>query len=211
MKKVGVLIVGKQALPRAFARAWLETQKALKVLAESSGADQTLAMVAQWEPKLVLMDLQTLQSVNLDILAKLQIKHPQVKVIVYFAYAHDQVAIKVIRAGAAGFVVKSAQASEMANAIQTVLNGGVYLSPEFLRFVGTVDGLTDLQGAALSARQMEILTLIALGLSTKAMAVKLKISSKTVVVHKQNLVRRLGLKRANELFKYALGAGLVAV
>lgn len=211
MKKSGVLIVGEQSLPRAFVRAWVDAQEGLLVLAEANGAGQTMAMVSKWKPRLVLMDLETLQSVNLDVLTKLQIKHPLVKVLIYFAYAHDNVAIKVIRAGAAGFVVKSAQASELANAIRTVLAGGIYLSPEFLRFVGTVEGLTGIDGKPLSLRQVEILKLIALGLTTKAIAFELKISGKTVDVHKQALAKRLGLKRSNELFKYSLAAGLVAV
>jgi DNA-binding NarL/FixJ family response regulator len=210
MKKNSILLIGEHALLRAFLRAWLARFKNLVVVAESDNAKQTMALVARHKPALVLMDFETLQSISLDILTKLRIKFPHVKVIIYFAYAHDNIAIKVIRAGAAGYVVKSADSAEMENAIHTVLGGGVYLSPEFLQFVGTVEGLTDVEGKVLSPRQTEILKLIALGLSTKSIAYELKLSGKTVDVHKLTLVTRLGLKKSNELFKYAVAAGLVS-
>lgn len=206
----GVLIVGEHALLRAFTCAWLNELKGLRVLAESGDAARTIALVGKWKPSLVLMDLETLQSVNLDLIAKLRIVHPKVKVIVYFALANDHLAIKAIQAGAAGFVVKSAESVEMENAIRTVLGGGVYLSPKFLRFVGNLDGLTDARGKALGPRQSEILKLIALGLSTKAIAFELKLSGKTVDGCKQRLARSLGLKGPAELFKYAIGMGLAS-
>jgi DNA-binding NarL/FixJ family response regulator len=202
------MIVGEHSLSRAFIRAWVSGLKGLVVLAEASGQGQALVLVGQRKPDLVLVDLETQQGADLGLLVKLQARYPAVKVIVYLAYAHESTAIKVIRAGAAGFVVKSAQASEMEDAIRTVMAGGVYLSPELLRFVGRAESLTDRDGKLLSSRQAEILKLIALGLSTKSIAFELGINGKTVDLHKQSLAKRVGLKRPGELFKYALGAGL---
>jgi DNA-binding NarL/FixJ family response regulator len=210
MKKTSVLLIGEHTLLRAFLKAWLLAHfKDLQVVAESSNAKQTLELVARHKPALVLMDFDTLQSASMDVLSKIRVSYPKVKVVIFFAYAHDNVAITVIRAGAAGFVVKSSDSTEMENAIRTVLRGGVYLSPDFLKSVGTVQGATDIRGKALSPRQAEILKLIAVGLSTKAIAFELKISGKTVDVHKQALVARLNLKDSSELFKYAVVAGLV--
>lgn len=208
MLKRSVLLIGEHSLMRAFVRAWLGRFKELHVIAESSQVKQTLALIAQHRPALILMDFDTLQAASLDVLAKIRIGHPKVKVIIYFAYANDNMAITVIRAGAAGFVLKSSGSDEMENAIRTVLDGGVYLSPEFLKSVGSVQGITDLSGKALSARQAEVLKLIALGMSTKAIAFELKISGKTVDVHKQALVGRLGLKDSSELYRYSVVAGM---
>ena len=165
-------------------------------------------MVVKTKPCLVIIDLETLQVEDLELLVKLKARFPRVKVITYFDYVHDNIAIKALRAGADGFVVKSAQSAEMENAIRTVLSGGIYLSPEFLPFVGSKEGLNDVRGEPLSRRQAEILTLIGRGLSTKAIAFELELSGKTVDVHKQALVKRLGLKRASELAGYAMSVGL---
>lgn len=209
MAKKSVLLIGEHNLLLAFLKAWLLRFKDLHVVAESSQAKQTLALVLRHRPALILMDFDTLEAASLDVLAKIRVSLPRAKVIIYFAYANDNVAISVIRAGAAGFVLKNSTSAEMENAIRTVMRGGVYLSPEFLNSVGTVQGISDLKGKALSGRQAEVLKLVALGLSTKAIAFELKISGKTVDVHKQALVSRLGLKDSSELFKYSVAAGMV--
>ena len=204
MTKKSVLLIGEHTLMLAFLKAWLSRFRELRVLAETSNAREALALVVKLRPAVVLMDFDTLQAASLGVLATLRASHPKVKVIIYFAHTHDNVAVSVIRAGAAGFVLKSSSSAEMEGAIRTVLKGGVYLSPAFLKSVGTVQGIADAKGKALSSRQAQVLKLVALGLSTKAIAFELKISGKTVDVHKQALVGRLGLKDSSELFKYSV-------
>ncbi len=212
MKIHTVLLSGEHTLLRAFLRAWLGRFNHLRVVAESNSAKQAMELVQKHRPSLVLMDFDTLQNASLEVLTKIRVGFPAVKVVIYFATYTDNFAIKVIRAGATGFVVKSAESEDMESAIKTVLGGGVYLSPEFLKSLGTTalkEGVPDKDGKPLSPRQAEILKLIALGLSTKAVAFELKISAKTVDVHKQILSTRLGVKSTTGLVKYAIRAGLV--
>lgn len=204
-----VILIGEHSLLRSFLKAWLSRFNDLRVVAESDNAKQTLELVKKHKTALVLMDFDTLQSASMELLTKVRAEFPDVKVIIYFAYANDAVAMKVIRAGAAGFVVKSAVSEDMENAIKTVRSGGVYLSSKLLRTVGGAEGVTDKGGKALSPRQAEILKLIALGLSTKAVAFELKISAKTVDVHKQVLMSRVGVEDTTGLVKYAIRTGLV--
>src|SRR5689334_20848804 len=117
---VSVLLSGQHALLRAFLRAWLTRFNRLQVAAESDSAKQTVELVRKHKPALVLMDFDTLLGTDLDVLTQIRTIYPLVKVIIYFAYANDHVAIKLIRAGAAGFVVKTAGSEEMENAIKTV-------------------------------------------------------------------------------------------
>lgn len=211
-KAVPVLLCGEHTLLRAFLRAWLARFDRLRVIAESDSAKHTIDLVQKHKPELVLMDFDTLLGADLDVLTQIRTSHPEVKVVIYFAYANDNVAIKLIRAGAAGFVVKTADSGDMESAIKTVLNGGVYLSPTFLKSLGTAalkEGLPDKEGKTLSPRQAQILKFIALGLSTKAIAYELKISPKTVDVHKQVLMKRLGIQTTTGLVKHAIRAGLV--
>jgi DNA-binding NarL/FixJ family response regulator len=197
---------------RAFLRAWLTRFNRIRVVAESNNAKQTMELVQKHKPDLVLMDFDTIAGNGLEVLTKIRMGFSKVKVIIYFAHSHDNFAIKLIRAGAAGFVVKNAESEDMESAIKTVISGGVYLSSEFLKSLGTAalrDGVPDKDGKTLSPRQAEILKLIALGLTTKAVAYELKISAKTVDVHKQILSKRLGVTSTTGLVKYAIRSGLV--
>ncbi len=212
VKPMEVLLCGEHALLRVFLRAWLSRFDKLRVVAEANNAKQTMDLVQKHKPSLVLMDFDTLQASSLEVLTKIRLSFPMVKVIIYFAHTNDNFAIKLIRAGAAGFVLKDAGSEDMEIAIKTVLSGGVYLSSEFLKSLGTAalrEGVPDKEGKSLSVRQAEILKLIALGLSTKAIAFQLKISAKTVDVHKQILMNRLGVQSTTELVKYAIRSGLV--
>ncbi len=212
MKASSLLLIGEHTLLRAFLRAWLGRFDGMRVVAEADDVKHTMQLVRRHKPSLVLMDFDTIQGASLEVLTRIRAEHPGVKVIIYFAYSHDQFTIKLIRAGAAGYVVKSAGSEEMENAIKTVIGGGVYLSPGFLRSLGTAvlrEGLPDKEGKTLSPRQAEILKLVALGLTTKAVAYELKISAKTVDVHKQVLMKRLGVQSTTGLVRYAIRSGVV--
>lgn len=212
VKGTTALLVGEHALLRSFLLAWMRRFDSIRVVAEATGVQETLDRVEKHKPALVLIDFETLQAANIEVLSRLREGHPAVKVIIYFANSQDTAAVQLIRAGAAGFVVKSATSEDMESAIKTVLAGGVYLSPEFLGSLGTGamrQGVPDKQGKILSPRQAEILKLLALGLTAKAIAFELKISAKTVDVHKQLIMKRLGETSTTGLVKYAIRTGLV--
>src|SRR5688572_22233917 len=137
MKPIPALLVGEHALLRAFLLAWMNRFDSIHVVAEAAGVDETLDQVHKHRPVLVLIDFESLQSSSTEVLTKLRATYPKIKVIIYFATTHDQTAVQLIRAGAAGFVIKSASSEDMETAIKTVVGGGVYLSPEFLKSLGT--------------------------------------------------------------------------
>jgi DNA-binding NarL/FixJ family response regulator len=202
------LIIGEHKLSRAFAKAWFGRRPGIKVCAATGPAAVLLRLARRWRPDLVVMDLEPRPAVGLRHLKELHAAHPRVKTLVYFAYAHENTAIQVVRAGATGFVLKSAQGEELDGAIRTVLAGGIYLSPSLLRFVGRFEGLRDSAGEPLGPRQAELLRLAAAGCSTKVIAAHLKVGAKTVALQKRALARRLGLEGADGLLGYAVAAGL---
>lgn len=214
VKVQAVLISGEHNLLRAFLRAWLMSRfDRMQVVAEAGDARQALEMVRKHKPALVLMDFDTLQAASLDFLAKVRLGYPDARVIIYFAYSNDNFAVKVIRAGAAGFVLKSAQSEDMEKAIRTVMGGGVYLSPGFLKSLGTSavrGGLLDKSGRPLSRGEAEILKYMALGLSAKAASLELKIGGpKSMEIERQALMGRLGVKNMAGLVRYAVRHRLV--
>ncbi len=212
MRLQTVLLNGEHALLRAFLRGWLSRFDKLHVVAEAGNASQAMKLVGKYKPALVLIDFDTLEGASLELLTQIRVGFPGIKVIIYFAYTSDDFAIKVVRAGASGFVLKSAESEDMERAIKTVMNGGVYLSPGFLKSLGTPvsrKGVYDKAGKILSPRLAEILKLTALGLSTQATAIELKISAMTAGSQKKILMTRLGIDSQAGLIKYAIKSGLV--
>lgn len=136
-KPVAVVLIGEHALLRAFVKAWLGRFEGLRVVGETAVAKETLDLVRRHRAALVLMDYDMLRDRSLALLAELRIAFPMVKVIIYFAPASDRTAMELLGAGAAGFVIKSAHSEEMQTAIVTVLEGGVYVSPDFLKSFAT--------------------------------------------------------------------------
>ena len=133
------------------------------------------------------------------------------KVIIYFAYTNDDIAINVIRAGADGFVLKSAASEDMQQAIKTVMSGGVYLSPGFLRsFAADVlsTAIVDKTGKNLGRRLTRILKLTALGLSGRAIAMELKINTQSVSNDQKILMKRMGLESNQAIADYVFKKGL---
>ena len=126
--------------------------------------------------------------------------------------AHDtkEYAAQALRFGAAGFIPKSAASTELELALRKVMRGERYLSPNLAQ-LSLTNPLAPTRGAGLTARQIEVLQLIARGRSTKDIADALKISVKTVETHRAQLMDRLGIHDVAGLVRYAIRVGLVTV
>jgi DNA-binding NarL/FixJ family response regulator len=141
-------------------------------------------------------------------------KFPTVRVIVLTVHEAGEYAIRALREGASGFLPKSAASTELEQAIQTVMKGDVYISPETSRKTlleyGKGVSKRD-QLATLSPRQREVLQLIAEGKTTKQIAQLLDISVKTVETHRAQLMERLNIHDVAGLVRYAIIVGLIEV
>lgn len=211
MKPLTVLLSGNHVLLRAFLRAWLTRFSRMQVVAEAVGVRQTMEFVRKYRPTLLLLDFESHQLDCIDLLRKVRLGFAKVKVIVYFANSNEAFAIRLIRAGASGFVVKSAESEDMEHAIRAVLAGGVYLSSEFLKSIGTsaLRGVPDPEGRMLTARQVALLKLIGVGLSVQAMAIGIKRTRIQVKADIKALMKRLGTRSSAATARYAVSAGLI--
>jgi DNA-binding NarL/FixJ family response regulator len=140
----------------------------------------------------------------------------RIKVLILTMYQEEEVVARCLDAGAAGYVLKDASATQLVHAIETVYKGGKYLSPGALQQVvthylegGERSGTTRYD--TLSPREREIFKLLADGLSVKEIAAKLTLSVKTVDVHKYNLMRKLDIHDRAGLIKYAIQKKLIRV
>ena len=214
MNPIRVLIADDHALVRAGIRALVEKIEGVVVVGEAGKGSEALELVRQLRPNLMLLDITMPDGGGFEVLDQVMKKHPDIRVIVLTVHEAGEYAIRALREGAAGFLPKSAASTELEQAIETVVRGETYISPETSRktLLEYGKGVTkrDLL-ATLSPRQREVLRLIAEGRTTKQIAQVLKISVKTVETHRAQLMERLGIHDVAGLVRYAIIVGLIEV
>lgn len=214
MKPIRVLIADDHALVRAGIRALVEKIEGMVVVGEAGKGSEALELVRELKPDLMLLDITMPDGGGFEVLEDVTSHYPDIKIIVLTVHEAGEYAIRALREGAAGFLPKSAASTELEQAIQTVIRGDVYISPETSRktLLEYGKGATkrDLL-ATLSPRQREVLRLIAEGKTTKQIAQLLEISVKTVETHRAQLMERLGIHDVAGLVRYAIIVGLIDV
>ena len=213
MKSIRVLIADDHALVRAGIRALVEKIEGIVVVGEAGTGSEAMELVKELKPNLMLLDITMPDGGGFDVLDHVTKKYPDLKVIVLTVHDAGEYAIRALREGAAGFLPKSAASIELEQAIQTVIRGEVYISPETSRKTlleygkGTKKELL----GTLSPRQREVLRLIAEGKTTKQIAQLLQISVKTVETHRAQLMERLDIRDVAGLVRYAISVGVIEI
>ncbi len=215
VKRIRVLLADDHALVRAGIRALLERDELVEVVGEAGDGHSTLELIEKLRPDVVLLDLAMPQLSGFEVLKATSRKFPQIRVIVLTVHDEEEYAFQALRAGAAGYLPKSAASAELQLAIEHVRGGKKYLSPTveqraaFELSRNTQEGRPPL--SELTPRQREVLTLIAEGHSTKDIARALNISVKTVETHRAQLMDRLNIHDIASLVRYAIKMGLVSI
>lgn len=215
MKKIRVLLVDDHALIRAGIRALLERVELLEVVGEAGDGHHALDLIEKLRPDVVLLDLTMPGLSGFEVLKITSEKFPDVHVIVLTVHDEEEYAFQALRAGAAGYLPKSAASAELKLAIEHVMGGKKYLSPTVEQKAAFELGRNAPEGpvplSELTPRQREVLTLIAEGHSTKDIARALNISVKTVETHRAQLMDRLDIHDIASLVRYAIKMGLVSI
>jgi DNA-binding NarL/FixJ family response regulator len=214
MNLTRVLLADDHALVRAGIRALLEKIPSVEVVGEAGTGRQALELVRSQLPNIVLMDIAMTELGGLEALPRVTRDFPSVKVIILSAHASEEYVIRALREGASGYMLKDSATTELELAINSVIQGKIYLSPSISRTV-IDDYLQRVSGAVspleqLTSRQREILQLIAEGKNAKEIAADLDISIKTVESHRLQLMDRLDIHDVPGLVRYAIRNGLVS-
>lgn len=163
----------------------------------------------RWD--LIVLDLSLGQDSGLELLAELQARDSNARVLVLTAHREEEFAVRCLRLGAAGYLGKGCSPEELLAAARKVLSGGRYVSPSLAErlalLVGQDVGLAPHE--ALSARELQVLRLVALGHSAKQVADALGVSEKTIGTYRARIASKLGLSTNVELTRYALAHKLV--
>lgn len=216
LPKIRVVLVDDHAIVRQGLRVLLEKESDLVIVGEADTGRQAVELARKHQPDVVVMDI-AMPGLN-GLEATRQIVHdlPAVKVLVLSSYSDDEYVRTVIGWGGAGFLLKQAAASELIKAIREVAAGNAFFSPaisgrviQHYREAFNDRGPGEARSVQLSAREAEVLQLIAEGLPSKGIADRLGIGFKTVGHHRQQLMNKLNLHDIAGLTRYALARGIV--
>ncbi|HYT47577.1 MAG TPA: response regulator transcription factor [Burkholderiales bacterium] len=209
---IRVLLADDHSLVRAGIRSLLGAMADVQVVAEAASGEEALELAARQQPDVVLMDIAMKGITGLEAAARMRETQPAVRVVILSMHSGEEYVLQALRAGAAGYLLKDAATGELELALRSVMRGESWLSPAVSRQV--VEGYVQRSGAeaapdVLTARQREVLRLVAGGKSTKEIAFFLNLSVKTVETHRAQIMERLGIRDVPGLVRYALRTGLV--
>jgi len=209
---IRVLLADDHSLVRAGIRSLLGAMAEVQVVGEAASGEEALELAARQHPDVVLMDIAMKGITGLEAAARMRETQPAVRVVILSMHSGEEYVLQALRAGAAGYLLKDAATGELELALRSVMRGESWLSPAVSRQV--VEGYVQRSGAeaapdVLTARQREVLRLVAGGKSTKEIAFFLNLSVKTVETHRAQIMERLGIRDVPGLVRYALRTGLV--
>ena len=214
MKPLRILLADDHVLFRAGPRALLGGVANAQVVAEAGDGREAVRLTEQHHPDVVVMDISMKGLNGLDATAQIKSQSPTTRVIMLSMHDTEDYVAQALRAGASGYLLKDSAEPELELALTAVMRGETYLSPRvskqvvdgYLRGPGTDQSPLD----QLSARQREILKMLAEGLSTKEIAFRFKLSPKTVESHRAQIMERLDIHDVPGLVRFAIRSGLIS-
>lgn len=214
---IRVLIADDHKIMLAGLRSLLEKQTDLEVIAEAENGRKAVKMAQETKPDIVVMDVSMPDLNGIEATTQIIESVPDTRVIALSMHSDKRFVLGMLRAGAAGYLLKDCASQELANAIHQVAGGKKYLSPEITGVViddfllGASPGEALTVSSQLSAREREVLQLIAEGWSTKQIAAHLYVSVKTIETHRRQIMKKLDLHSIADLTKYAIREGLTSI
>lgn len=212
MAKIRIVYGEDHMLVRKGICSLLNALQDVELVAEASNGRDALAAVEEHRPDIVLLDISMEIMNGLEATRHVTARWPEVRVIILSMHETEEYVAQALRAGAAGYVLKDADITELELALRAVSRGSTYLSPAVSRHLvrdyvrrGGSDGPLD----QLTPRQREVLQLIAEGYTTQKIAHTLGLSAKTVETHRAAIMKRLNIYDVPGLVRYALRANMV--
>ncbi len=216
MSKTKVLLVDDHTIVRQGIKALLDTQEGIEVVGEAEDGREAIEKVKQMAPNVIVIDI-TMPNLN-GIEATRQIKkiNPEIKVLVLTVHDNEEYIHRILQAGASGYLLKESAVSDLVSAINAVEKDDIFLSPsiskvvvkDYIRHVETESGDFDSLNI-LTNREREVLQLIAEGHTNKEIARILKLSIKTIDVHRSHIMDKLNIHDITGLVKYSIRKGLI--
>ena len=221
MKKVRILIADDHSVVRSGIRMVLQSSPEFTVIAEADDGEEAVELAAKHKPEVVVMDISMPQLNGIEATAKMKQNDPNIKVIILTVHADEEYVFQILRAGASGYVLKSAGKKEIFAAIRSAISGERFFSPGISNLI--IEGFinrtkepaarpvvsTGSGKQQLTKREIEVLEYIAQGYTNRKIADTLFLSVRTVNTHRTNLMQKLDIHDTARLVRYAIETGLV--
>ena len=214
MQPTRILLSDDHALVRRGVRLILDSEPDLEVIAEAADGSEAVSLARRLPVDLAILDIAMPRMTGLQAARELSVVRPDLRVLMLTMYDNEQYFFQALKAGASGYVLKSVLDRDLVEACRATMRGEPFL------YAGAVTALVrtyldrvrqgvDLPQQILTAREEEVLKLVAEGNSSKEIAEILTISIKTVERHRSNMLQKLGLRDRLDLSRYAIRAGLL--
>jgi DNA-binding NarL/FixJ family response regulator len=213
MSKIRILVVDDHAILRDGIRALLGLHDDIEIVGEASEGKEAIEKARELSPDVVVMDIAMPGMDGLEATRRITKKNPKARMLVLTQYDDKEYILSAIKAGASGYVPKRALGTDLVSAIRAIYKGDSFLYPSAA--AALIEDYRQQAGGEpydrLTAREREILKLIAEGHTSREIADMLLISLKTVLGHRTKLMEKLDLHNRTELIKYAMRKGLVSI
>ncbi len=212
---IRVLLVDDHTMFREGIRVLLSAYEDIEVVGEAADGREAIDKVAELQPDVVLMDIAMRCLGGLEATLEIRKLHPECNVLILTQYDNREYVFPILKAGAAGYMLKHGDPADLVSAIRAVHAGGSFLYPTVARTVLdrylAQEQIPEDPYETLSDREKQVLRLVAEGHTNKEIAELLVLSARTVMGHRANLMEKLGIHNRTELVKYAIRHGLVEV
>ncbi len=212
---IRIVIADDHRIVREGLRALIEKQTDMQVIGETENGRETVGMAQELLPDIVLMDVSMPDMNGIEATRRIVGDLPHVRVLALSMHSDRRFAMEMLKAGASGYLLKDSAFEELAHAIRAVLSGHTYLCHRIadlvIRDYMSITSKETSAFSTLTAREREVLQLIAEGRSTKEIASLLNLSVKTIETHRQQVMDKLCIRSIAELTKYAIREGLTSI
>lgn len=207
MTTIKILMADDHPVVRAGIRGMLETQADFEVLAEAENGREAVELVAKLKPDVVLMDLRMPEMEGVEAIEKIKTQHPEIHILVLTTYDTDADIVRAVEAGATGYLLKDAPRDELFRAVRATARGEAVLAPVVAaRLMGKMRSSGE---ENLSAREIDVLMLVARGASNQDVADQLFISKATVKSHLLQIYQKLGVSDRTAAVTTAIERGII--
>jgi DNA-binding NarL/FixJ family response regulator len=213
---IRILIADDHGIVRQGTRSLLEKEPDIEVVGEAQDGRAAVAMTAELQPMIVVMDIAMPQLNGLDAAAQLAKRHPEIGVIILSMHEEEDYLVRALSSGVKGYLLKESAQEDLVNAVRAVARKKTYFSPKIAQMLADdftrhlqKKGLED-SFLLLTEREREVLQLLAEGKSNKEVATLLNVSPYTVETHRNNLMQKLNLHNTAEIVLYAVRKKIVS-
>ena len=209
-KRITVLLADDHAVVRKGIRDFLEEDDAIEVVAEASDGAEAWRLLAHVRPMVAVLDIRMPEMTGIELTKRIKATYPEMKVLILTAYDEEPYVLALLRAGANGYVLKTAQSSDLLRAVKQVAAGKSVLDPEVApKVIASMTGSRSVD--PLSERELDVVRAAAKGWTNREIAQTLDISDRTVQGHLANIFAKLQVSSRTEVVTLALQTGLITL